>query len=132
MTHGAIESMDQGEAIDRQHLHRATFGDRSLEHEVLQLFDRQASLLIARMRDGAGSGSGAGAKIGALAHTLKGSAAGIGAGAVARAAEATERAAAGSAAEVSAAVDRLAQAVGEAQTLIAELLRDRRLAQPQE
>jgi HPt (histidine-containing phosphotransfer) domain-containing protein len=125
MAHGAIEIMARGEAIDRQHLQRVTFGDRSLEHEVLQLFDRQAELLLGRMRDG---GNGAGAKIGALAHTLKGSAAGIGAGAVARAAEAAETAATGSAAEVGAAVDRLAQAIDEARALIAELLRDRRLA----
>ena len=121
MAHAAIETMDHGEAIDRQHLRRATFGDRSLEHEVLQLFDRQADLLIGRMRDG---GSDAGAKIGALAHTLKGSAAGIGAGEVARAAEAAERAATGTAAEVGAAIDRLAEAVGDARALIAVLLRE--------
>lgn len=120
MTHAAIETMDQGEAIDRRHLQRATFGDRSLEHEVLQLFDRQAELLIGRMRDG----DGGGARIGALAHTLKGSAAGIGAGAVARAAEATEQAATGSAAEVGVAIDRLAEAVEDARALIAVLLRE--------
>ena len=37
-------------AIDRGQLSRMTFGDRSLEREVLQLFDRQADLLLARMR----------------------------------------------------------------------------------
>ena len=37
--------------IDRAHLARMTFGDRSLERELLQLFDRQAMILLARMRD---------------------------------------------------------------------------------
>ena len=103
--------------LDRSHLARMTLGNRSLEQEVLELFDRQAELLLGRMRrtDGAG--------VMALAHALKGSAAGIGAGAVARAAEATERAARGSAEECSAAVDRLAEAVTQARALIGELLK---------
>src|SRR5437879_13783748 len=70
--------------IDLVHLARTTLGDRSLEREVLQLFDRQATLLIERMR-AAAPGSTL-----ALAHTLKGSARGIGAWRVARAAEAVE------------------------------------------
>jgi len=37
-------------AIDLGQLARMTFGDRSLEREVLQLFDRQAAILIERMR----------------------------------------------------------------------------------
>ena len=45
-------------AIDRGHLARMTFGDRSLEREVLQLFDRQAGLLLARMRDQRTGGGG--------------------------------------------------------------------------
>ena len=103
--------------LDRSHLARMTLGNRSLEQEVLELFDRQAELLLGRMRrtDGAG--------VMALAHALKGSAAGSGAGAVARAAEATERAARGSAEECSAAVDRLAEAVTQARALISELLK---------
>ena len=36
--------------LDRDHLARMTFGDRSLEREVLQLFDRQSELLLERMR----------------------------------------------------------------------------------
>ncbi len=68
--------------IDLVHLARMTLGDRSLEREVLQLFDRQSALLIARMRSAAPPG------IATLAHTLKGSARGIGAWRVARAAEA--------------------------------------------
>src|ERR1700676_4404900 len=73
--------------IDLVHLARMTLGDRSLEREVLQLFDRQASLLVARMRQISRTG------ISAVAHTLKGSARGIGAWRVARAAEAVEAAA---------------------------------------
>jgi HPt (histidine-containing phosphotransfer) domain-containing protein len=105
-------------AIDRGHLARMTFGDRSLEREVLQLFDRQAAMLIERMRNGNP------AAIASLAHTLKGSAAGIGAGAVACSAGAAEIAAGRTAAECSRAIDRLAQAIAEARALIAELLRE--------
>jgi HPt (histidine-containing phosphotransfer) domain-containing protein len=104
-------------AIDRAHLAHMTFGDRNLERELLELFDRQAEMLLARMRAGDAAG------VAALAHTLKGSAAGIGAGAVARAAEQTEHAAAGHAGDLAAALDRLAQAVTAARALIAELLR---------
>ena len=68
-------------AIDRGQLARMTFGDRSLEREVLQLFDRQAVLLLARMH------AGEPAVIGPLAHTLRGSAASIGAENVVRAAQ---------------------------------------------
>jgi HPt (histidine-containing phosphotransfer) domain-containing protein len=117
----AIETMEPGAAIDRGHLSRMTFGDRSLEQEVLQLFDRQSALLIARMRSGQGPGNDA--AIGALAHTLKGSAAGIGANSVARAAEAAEQAAAHTPSDLSATIDRLAAAVDEARVLIAQLLK---------
>src|SRR3954468_22970196 len=70
--------------IDLVHLARTTLGDRSLEREVLQLFDRQSTILIARMRTVPPAG------VVALAHTLKGSARGIGAWRVARAAELLE------------------------------------------
>ena len=102
-------------AIDRGQLARMTFGDRSLERELLELFDRQAAMLLVRMR------AGGAAAVAPLAHTLKGSASGIGAAGVARAAEAAECAT--GADECSAAVDRLALAVDEARALIAELLR---------
>jgi HPt (histidine-containing phosphotransfer) domain-containing protein len=105
-------------AIDRGHLARMTFGDRSLEREVLGLFDRQAQMLIERMRGGEP------AAIATLAHTLKGSAFGIGASRVAETASVTEAAAAQSAADCVAAVDRLAAAVDEARVLIAEMLRE--------
>ena len=114
----AVEALAEASAIDRGHLARMTFGDRSLEREVLGLFDRQAAILIERMRRGEPSA------IASLAHTLKGSAAGIGASRVAETASATEIAARESAADVIAAVDRLAAAVDEARVLIAELLRE--------
>lgn len=107
-----------GAAIDRGHLTRMTFGDRGLEREVLELFDRQSAMLIARMREGQP------AAIASLAHTLKGSAAGIGAGRVARSADAAEMAANASPSDCSQAIDRLAQAVDEARALIAELLKE--------
>lgn len=103
--------------IDLVHLARTTLGDRSLEREVLQLFDRQSTLLIARMRTAAPGG------VATLAHTLKGSARGIGAWRVARAAEALELAGARNSGEVGTALDRLSAAAEEACTVIAELLR---------
>jgi HPt (histidine-containing phosphotransfer) domain-containing protein len=102
-------------AIDRGHLAQMTFGDRSLERELLELFDRQAGILLARMR------ASDPAAVATLAHTLKGSARGIGAGQVARAAEAAEQAAGG--AGCLAAIERLAAAIEDARVLIAELLR---------
>jgi HPt (histidine-containing phosphotransfer) domain-containing protein len=102
--------------IDRDHLARMTFGDRGLEREVLQLFDRQAELLLARMRTGAPQA------VATLAHTLRGSAAGIGADRVAAAAEAVEQSA--DATERDAAMDVLARTIVEARATIAELLRD--------
>lgn len=112
----AATGLDEGQtAIDRAHLKRMTFGDRSLEQEVLRLFDRQAELLIERMR------TSDAAAIAALAHTLKGSALGIGAGSVAAAAQAVE--AADTPAAQSLAIDRLAEAMTAARASIAELLR---------
>ncbi len=68
------------EAIDRAHLARMTFGEAALERELLELFDRQAGILVDRMH------ASDGATVAALAHTLKGSAVGVGAGEVAAAA----------------------------------------------
>jgi HPt (histidine-containing phosphotransfer) domain-containing protein len=104
--------------IDLVHLTRMTLGDRSLEREVLQLFGRQATLLVARARKGSPE------DIAAVAHTLKGSARGIGATRVAGAAESLEIAAAsGRESELSSAVDRLAAAADEASAVISDLLR---------
>ena len=116
MAQSAIEIQEEA-AIDRVHLERMTFGDRSLEREVLELFDRQSQMLMVRMRAGGDDA------IAPLAHTLKGSASGVGAIRVAAAADAAEQSVTLSAAECGQAVDRLAAAVDEARTLIAQLLR---------
>jgi len=102
--------------IDLVHLSRMTLGDRGLEREVLALFDRQATVLVSRMRS-APPGS-----VTSVAHTLKGSARGVGAWRVAAAAEAVEVAAAGDG-DLSAAITRLAAVAEEARAVIAELLR---------
>jgi HPt (histidine-containing phosphotransfer) domain-containing protein len=103
--------------LDRAHLARMTFGDRSLEREVLQLFDRQAELLIDRMRASGPAG------VATFAHTLKGSAAGVGAGRVARAAEAAELIATSAPDDCNGAIDQLAQAVDEVRMQIGVMLR---------
>lgn len=107
--------------IDTEHLSRMTLGERSLEREVLALFDRQADMLLPRIRGGA-PGMAA-----ASAHTLKGSAVGIGAFKVVRAAEAVEQAR-GSARDlagdtaIAAAIETLAAVLDEAKSEIARLL----------
>ncbi len=105
--------------LDRAHLAGMTFGDHSLEREILQLFDRQAELLMDRIRASAPPG------IATLAHTLKGSAAGVGAGRVARAAEAAELIATGEPSDCSCVIDQLSQAVDEVRTQIRAMLRTR-------
>jgi HPt (histidine-containing phosphotransfer) domain-containing protein len=109
-------ALASAETIDRAHLRRMTFGDRGLEREVLELFDRQSAILIARMR------SADSASVAALAHTLKGSALGVGAGGVASAAAAIELAVLPP--DRSAAIDRLAEMIEAARTAIAEMLAD--------
>jgi HPt (histidine-containing phosphotransfer) domain-containing protein len=104
-------------ALDLAHLKRMTLGERSLEIEVLQLFDRQAGLLLGRMDDAPPE------DIMAFAHTLKGSARGIGAWSVAAAAEAVEGATDGTAPEsLAEALTRLAGAISEARAAIADHL----------
>jgi hypothetical protein len=103
--------------IDRAHLFRMTLGDHSLECEVLQLFDQQAGLLLARMGEADSAG------VAALAHTLLGSARGVGAWGIARAAEALEVAARAKAADLHAPMNVLLSATDEARRAIAELLR---------
>jgi HPt (histidine-containing phosphotransfer) domain-containing protein len=108
------------EAIDLEHLARMTLGERSLEAEVLALFEQQADVLLARMRDSSP------AAVAAFAHTLKGSARGIGAWRVAHAADAVETHALHSnAGQVASAVTRLAAAVDEAKAVIAGRLQPR-------
>ena len=108
-------ALEPAEPIDRAHLARMTFGDRSLEREVLQLFDRQAEILIDRMR------SSDAAAVGALAHTLKGSAASVGAVSVAAAAAAVEQAATASARGL--AIEKLDLAVDAVRAAIGDMLR---------
>jgi HPt (histidine-containing phosphotransfer) domain-containing protein len=103
--------------IDLVHLARMTLGDRGLEREVLALFDRQATVLVARMR------ASPPAAVTSVAHTLKGSARGVGAWQVAAAAEAVEVVAAAGEGDLSAAIGRLATVAEEARAVIAELLR---------
>jgi len=100
--------------IDLVHLARMTLGERSLEREVLQLFDRQAAILLGRMQTAPAEA------LGALAHTLKGSARAIGAVRVARAAETLEFAAA---ADTARALAALGIATEEARAFITDLLR---------
>jgi HPt (histidine-containing phosphotransfer) domain-containing protein len=116
--HGAGEARRDGESIiDLTHLARMTMGEKHLEAEVLALFDRQAGMLLARMK-GASPKAAA-----ALAHTLAGSARGIGAWEVARAAQEVELAAQGSLrAETASAVRALGRVVARAQAAIKELL----------
>jgi len=79
---------DFATAIDLAHLSRQTLGDRTLEREVLELFRRQARILLFRFEAVTCPSERA-----QIAHTLKGSARGVGAGRVAYAADELERAA---------------------------------------
>ncbi len=95
-------------AIDDDHLARMTLGDRALEREVLEIFLRQATIMIERIERGE-PGLAA-----AAAHTLTGSARGIGAWRVAQAAERLEQAAGNAGAALDEAVDALKAATVEA------------------
>jgi len=103
--------------IDLVHLARMTLGDRSLEREVLELFDRQAMLLMQRMVAAPVEA------VPALAHTLKGSARAIGAAHVARAAEALEVVSLTDAGERARALAAVGTATQQARLFIADLLR---------
>jgi HPt (histidine-containing phosphotransfer) domain-containing protein len=113
----AASSTSDERPIDLVHLARMTLGERSLEREVLELFDRQATLLMVRMQTAPTAG------IASLAHTLKGSARAIGAGGVARAAETVEFMGAVDDAGLPHALAALGVATEEARAFIAELLR---------
>ena len=111
--------------IDFEHLFRMTLGDRDLEREVLQLFDRQADMLmerISRSMSSQAARSEAGI-IAAAAHTLKGSGRGIGAFQLAHAAGAVETAANAASPDLPKAVRALADRVIEAKAVITDLLR---------
>lgn len=113
-----VEAPPGAGAIDRDHLARMTLGELSLQREVLALFDRQADLLLPRIRAGAPGVAAA------SAHVLKGSAAGIGAFKVARAADAVEQAPLSHEPEaaMTVAVDMLAVLLDEAKAEISRLL----------
>jgi hypothetical protein len=103
--------------LDLSHLGRMTFGDRGLESEVLQLFDRQAAMLAERL-------GGATATIaGCHAHTIKGAARGVGAWRLALAAEQVEAAARSGGPELAGAVAQLIAAIGETRSVVARHLR---------
>ena len=95
-----------------------SLGERSLEREVLTLFNLQAGILVQRM-------VGEDAKyVAGLAHTLSGSARGVGAWKVAEAAAALERLASAPEPIMPVnAMNRLSAAVSEAQAAIAKILR---------
>jgi HPt (histidine-containing phosphotransfer) domain-containing protein len=108
--------------IDDDHLRQMTLGDRGLEREVLEIFVRQAALMLRRI-------SGAKpALAAAAAHTLKGSARGIGAWRVAQAADRLEQTASGggdSLEAFKAAIAELETASREARAAILARLADR-------
>jgi HPt (histidine-containing phosphotransfer) domain-containing protein len=103
--------------VDLVHLARMTLGERSLEREVLQLFDRQVATLMARIQAAPAQ------DIAPLVHTLKGSARAIGATAVARAAEAAELMDGAAAADLKRSLATLRATTDEARAFIADLLR---------
>ena len=100
--------------LDEVHLCRMTLGDRGLEREILEIFVRQAAIMIERVANGEP------ALAAAAAHTLMGSARGIGVWRVAKAAERLERATAcpSNAAERDEAVEDLKAATLEASAAI--------------
>src|SRR5436190_12907773 len=115
-------SVDDGDApplipaepvIDTKHLARMTLGDERLEREVLELFLRQADMLLGRMVNQPA------AVIVGLSHTLMGSARGVGAWKVADAAAALERIGRTQTVPAAIALTRLAEAVTEAKSAIA-------------
>jgi hypothetical protein len=101
--------------IDMAHLSRATLGQRTLEREVLALFDRQAADIVMKLSHRVPESR-------MLAHTLKGSAQGIGAFGVVTAAQQFEAALA-EGLYLDDALFALQQAVTEARGAIFGLLR---------
>ena len=103
-------------AVDLAHLARMTLGEKALEREVLELFERQADMLLAHMA------AEDPRMLGALAHTLAGSASGIGAWKVAEAATVLERAAAvPRTAALGGLIDHLAAVVAEVHAAIRDM-----------
>jgi HPt (histidine-containing phosphotransfer) domain-containing protein len=111
--------------LDEAHLAGMTLGDRKLERDVLQIFVRQAAMMLKRIATAEPPLAAA------AAHTLVGSARGIGAWRVARAAERLEQACLGAsrALECDVAIEELRTAALEASaaigTRLGGVLRDR-------
>ena len=100
--------------LDLDHLRRMTSGDKELEREVLEMFLKQTSRLVAALADRP-------AEAGTLLHTLKGSARAIGAFRVADAADAMEEAAR-QGHDTTPALATLTEAAAEARAAIERLL----------
>jgi HPt (histidine-containing phosphotransfer) domain-containing protein len=81
----AVNAGQVPDVLDEVHLGRMTLGDRELERDVLQIFVRQAAMMLQRIATAEPPLAAA------AAHTLVGSARGIGAWRVALAAERLER-----------------------------------------
>lgn len=110
--------------IDLVHLSRQSLGDRNLEVELLQLFDRQSALILLRLEDGLAQGERRWLRD--LCHTLDGSARAVGAVHVSAAAGnyGCGLLSPASAAELAELRAALAASVLEARAQIAELLRE--------
>lgn len=117
--------VDDLRPLDLVHLAHQTLGDRSLEIELLNLFDRQAEQLLRQLEAGAGSADRRLRRD--LAHTMKGSARAVGALRVASRAQDYEELVFSSATEsaIADACSSLALAVAEVRAEIADLLGDR-------
>lgn len=114
---GPPAAVAAAEPLDLVHLFRMTLGDARLQAEVLDLFDQQIDLLLARMD------TAPPAAVATLAHTLKGSARGIGAWGVVAAAEAIEAAVAAGT-DIAAPLDAMGRAGAAVHGAIAHLRRD--------
>lgn len=108
-------------AIDLVHLAQQTLGDRELEIELLTLFERQAGIIMARLRQ---EGGDCDKWRHDLSHTLKGSARAVGAMRVAAAAQYYEDAmhVQSCVTVTNAAIDQLGGYVSEAQLVIRDLV----------
>ena len=108
--------------IDLVHLSRQSLGDRALEKELLQLFDRQAGQIVARLGSEIGLGDRKWRRD--LSHTLCGSARAVGALRVAQTASLYEEALFSSASdrELTVLRDCMAEEVASARRSIRELL----------
>ena len=114
----AVRADDTQCVLDLVHLSRQTLGDRALEMELLELFERQATSALSRLTGLGAAGGVAGADV---AHMLKGSARAVGAFGVARTAGDLEEVlrTGGSPTRQQ---DALARSIGEARETIAALL----------